>query len=67
MFLTCLKHTVIQGPTLLLTDKFFTYRQAEGKSFNNFVTELRTLSAECEFENLRASLIKDMIICGVRR
>ena len=29
---------------------FFTYRQAEGQSFNNFVTELRTLSAECEFK-----------------
>ena len=45
--------------------KFFTYRQAEGQSLNNIVTELRTLSAECEFENLRDSLIKDMIICGV--
>ena len=45
--------------------KFFTSRQAEGRSFNNFATELRTLSAECEFENLIDSLIKDMIICGV--
>jgi len=45
--------------------KFFTYHQAEGQPFNNFVTELRTLSAECAFENLCDSLIKDMIICGV--
>ena len=29
------------------------------------MTELRTLSAECEFDNLRDSLKKDMIICGV--
>ena len=45
--------------------KFFTYRQAEGQPFNNFLTELRTLSAECAIENLRDLLIKDMIICGV--
>ena len=29
------------------------------------MTELRTLLAECAFENLRYSLIKDVIICGV--
>ena len=51
--------------TTINRHKFFTYRQAEGQPFNNFVTELRTLSAECAFENLRDSLIKDMIICGV--
>ena len=51
--------------TTINRHKFFTYCQAEGQPFNNFVTELRTLSAECAFENLRDSLIKDMIICGV--
>ena len=51
--------------TTINRHKFFTYRQIEGQTFNNFVTELRTLSAECEFDNLRDSLIKDMIICGV--
>ena len=45
--------------------KFFTYHQAEGQPFNNFVTELRTLSAECAFENLRDSHITYMIICDV--
>ena len=29
------------------------YRQLEGQSFNNFITELKKLSTECEFENLR--------------
>ena len=50
--------------TTINRHKFF-YRQAEGQPFNNFVTELRTLSAEWAFENLRHSLIKDMIICGI--
>ena len=47
--------------TTINRHKFFTYRQAEGQPFNNFVT----LSAECAFENLLDSLIKDMIICRV--
>eukprot|EP00794_Sanderia_malayensis_P021043 gene21043-23098_t len=51
--------------TTINRHKFFTHRQIEVQTFNHFVTELRTLSAECEFENLRDSLIKDMIICGV--
>ena len=51
--------------TTINRHKFFTYRQVEGQPFNNFATELRTLSAECDFEDLRDSLIKDMIICGV--
>ena len=51
--------------TTINRHKFFTYCQAEGQPFNNFVTELRTLSAECAFENLRDSLMKDTIICGV--
>ena len=48
----------------ILRHNFFTYRQLEGQSFHNFITELKKLSAECEFENLRDSLIKDMIVCG---
>ena len=51
--------------TTINRHKFFTHRQAEGQPFNNFLTELRTLSAECAIENLRDLLSKDMIICGV--
>ena len=36
----------------------------ERQSFHDFITELKKLSAECEFEILRDSLIKDMIVCG---
>ena len=51
--------------TTIQRHKFFTYRQTEGQSFNDFVTELKKLSSECEFDTLKDSLTKDMIICGV--
>ena len=44
--------------------KFFTYRQHAGQNFHDFITELKKLSSECEFETLHDSLIKDMIVCG---
>ncbi len=45
--------------------KFFTYHQEEGQTFTSFVTELKKRSAACEFDTLKDSLIKDMIICGI--
>ena len=51
--------------TTIIRHKFFTYKQSEGQSFNNFVTELRKLSNECSSGDLKDSLIKDMIIYGV--
>ena len=50
----------------ILRHKFFTYRQQEGQNFHDFVTELKKLSSECEFDNLQDSLIKDMIVCGTK-
>ena len=46
--------------------KFFTRKQLEGESFNSFVTELKRLCINCEFGDLKDSLIVDMIIVGVR-
>ena len=51
--------------TTIQRHKFFTYRQTDGQSFTDFVTELKKLSSECAFDVLKDSLIKDMIICGV--
>ena len=48
----------------ILRHKFVMYRQFEGQSFHDFITELKRLSTECEFENLQDSLIKNMIVCG---
>ena len=33
--------------------------------FNEFVTELKKLSDDCEFGTIKGSLVKDIIICGV--
>ena len=50
--------------TTIMRHKFFTYGHSEGETFNDFVTELKKLSADCAFDTLKDSLIKDMIICG---
>ena len=44
---------------------FFTRGQLEGENFDNFFTELKKLSMDCEFGQLRDSLIRDRIICGL--
>ncbi|XP_057290719.1 uncharacterized protein LOC130613381 [Hydractinia symbiolongicarpus] len=49
----------------LLRHKFFTYKQKEGQSFAEFVIQLKKLSKDCEFNDLRESLMRDVIIVGV--
>ena len=44
--------------------KFFSCRQKDGQLFDDFVTDLKKLSAECEFSELNDSLVRDMIIVG---
>ena len=48
-----------------LRHKFFTHRQVEGQPFDEFVTSLRKLSADCGFGDLNSSLIRDIIVVGV--
>lgn len=45
---------------------FFHRSQGESESFDIFLTDLKRLSADCEFGNLKDSLIKDRIIGGIR-
>ena len=49
----------------ILRHQFFTHKQDEGQSFNDFVTDLKKRASECEFGTLTDSLTKDMIVCGV--
>lgn len=44
---------------------FFTRIQKSGESFSDYLTELKVLSATCGFGQLRDSLIKDRIVCGI--
>ncbi len=63
------KFTMYSNPRkniTILRHKFFTYKQVEGQCFNDFVTELKKRSSECEFGDLTASMTKDMIVCGKR-
>ena len=49
----------------LIRHRFFTYTQKEGQSFSEFIVQLKKLSTDCEFNELKESLIRDMIIVGV--
>ena len=50
----------------ILRYKFFTCKQLENQTFDDFVTKLKVLAQDCEFGNLRDSLIKDVILIGVK-
>lgn len=44
---------------------FFTRKQQPGETFSSFITDLKKLSSVCGFGELRDSLIKDSVICGI--
>ena len=44
---------------------FFNCSQKQGETFEEFLMELKKLSVNCNFGNLKDSLIKDRIISGV--
>jgi hypothetical protein len=44
---------------------FFSHDQKQGVSFAQYLAELNTLTKVCEFENLKDSLVKDRIVCGI--
>lgn len=46
--------------------KFFLREQKPGEKVDSYVTELRDLSATCDFGDLTDSLIKDRIILGIK-
>ena len=48
----------------LLRYKFLTYKQKKGQSFNEFITQLKKLSNDCEFGELKSSVIKDIVVIG---
>ncbi|KAK9301887.1 hypothetical protein QLX08_005885 [Tetragonisca angustula] len=46
---------------------FFTRKQREGQTLEDFVTALKNLSISCKLEKLRESIIRDIFICGLRK
>ncbi|KAI8483081.1 hypothetical protein Bbelb_392370 [Branchiostoma belcheri] len=45
--------------------KFFTRSQNNGETFDEYITDLKTLAAECGFGEIRESLIRDRILIGI--
>lgn len=45
--------------------RFFTKNQRSGESIDSYVTELRVLVKTCNFGQLRDSLIRDRVVCGL--
>lgn len=41
-------------------------KQLVGETMDHFITDLRKLAKDCEFGELKESLIKDRIVCGLR-
>ena len=48
-----------------LRNRFFTCRQTSGQRFDDYVTELRQRSKDCEFGDICDSLIRDILIIGI--
>ena len=44
---------------------FFTRNQETHETIDNYVTDLKNKAIQCEFVDLRESLIRDRIVCGI--
>ena len=51
--------------TTIRRHRFLTHKQSHVDTFTDFVTEFKSLSDDCELGELRSSLVRDVIICGV--
>lgn len=45
--------------------KFLTCKQNEYQTIEQYIIEMKNLSLSCEFGDLRESLVKDVLICGI--
>ena len=45
---------------------FFFRNQDPGESQENFITDLKLLATTCNFGDLKDSLVRDRIICGIQ-
>jgi len=46
--------------------KFFSHFQNPGKLLEKFITDLKLLATACNFGDLKDSLVRDRIICGIQ-
>ena len=45
--------------------RFWEYKQQEGETIDQFITELKTRAKSCEFGDRHDSMIRDRIVFGV--
>lgn len=45
---------------------FFTRSQSSEETIDAYVTDLKHMVKDCEFGDLTDSLIRDIIVCGIR-
>lgn len=52
--------------TVISRYKFFNCVQKENETIDSFVTNLKNLAKDCSFENQESSLIRDLLIIGIK-
>jgi len=45
---------------------FFSIKQKDGQLFSDFVTSIKKQAMDCEFNELKDSLVRDVIVLGVK-
>ncbi|VEN49188.1 unnamed protein product, partial [Callosobruchus maculatus] len=46
--------------------QFFTYRQLDGQTTEDFIVQLKNKASRCKLESLQDSLVVTMLTCGIR-
>ena len=46
--------------------KFNTRNQRHGETTEAYITDLKKLGNQCEYDNLKNDLIRDRIVCGIK-
>ena len=46
--------------------RFFSYNQSDGRSIDSYATKLRTRADHCDIGDLKDSLVREMIVFGIR-
>ena len=62
-----MKNTVARSATTYERNHFNIRNQREFEFIDYYVTELRIFSKSCEFGDLKDSLIKDRLVCGIKQ
>ncbi|XP_061716623.1 uncharacterized protein K02A2.6-like [Cydia pomonella] len=60
------QHFGTKTNVIMLRFKFFTRSQEPGEGIDEYVTALRIISQQCEFDKLEDGLLRDRIVCGIK-